>query len=171
MTRIGQEQRQWWQEWEAIVVNSGFGGATGRASRRGRQSGRYRTRSSSMDVTRLAWLVMAACGLGGCMHWVPAGVSPRVAVDSLGPSEVRLTNRAGDRFTLHAPGIRNDSIVGWSAEPSSEGAFPRAVPPSEVEFAEVRRPNGLATAGLVLGSLAVAAGGIFAIVMSSLPEN
>ena len=93
-------------------------------------------------------VLVASILLPACQSWRSSSVSPQqILADQ--PSQVRVTRADGGRFTLQRPRLSNDTLIGELASSSASRAI--AVPLSEVRSLEVRRFDGLETAGLIAG--------------------
>jgi hypothetical protein len=93
-------------------------------------------------------LLVASSLLAGCQSWRNSSHPlPQVLADQ--PSQVRVTRNDGGRFTLRRPRLSGDTLVGDLTSSAASGTI--AVPLSEVRSLEVRRFNGLKTAGLIAG--------------------
>ncbi|MGH7580926.1 MAG: hypothetical protein ACREM9_12180, partial [Gemmatimonadales bacterium] len=93
-------------------------------------------------------LLAASILLPACYSWRSSSV-PLQQILADQPSQVRVTRADGGRFTLQRPRLSNDTLIGELASSSASGAI--AVPLSEVRSLEVRRFDGLETAGWIAG--------------------
>jgi hypothetical protein len=102
----------------------------------------YLVRFHSLSFLVASSLLMA------CQSWRNSSHQlPQVLADQ--PSQVRVTRNDGGRFTLRRPRLSGDTLVGEVASSAASGTI--AVPLREVRSLEVRRFNGLKTAGLIAG--------------------
>jgi hypothetical protein len=97
------------------------------------------------------WLLsalVASTVLTACRSWRSSTV-PLPQVVASQPSQVRVTRNDGGRFTLQRPRLSGDTLLGELASSSATGTI--AVALSEIRSMEVRRFDGLKTAGLIAG--------------------
>ena len=95
--------------------------------------------------------------LSGCSVTRPAPADPtalREYLDQRGEANLRVTDRSGDRYWIHAPVIRHDSLVGRHGY--DRPYKPVAVPLAQVASVEVSRFSWGRSAALAGGVLAAA---------------
>jgi hypothetical protein len=90
----------------------------------------------------------AAFPLGACQSWRSRS-QPLPEVVAGQPSQVRVTRHDGGRFTLRQPRLSGDTLFGQLASSSAKGTI--AIPRADISALEVRRFDGLKTAGLIAG--------------------
>lgn len=113
--------------------------------------GRWRRSAATRFVSAA---LVAALAATGCAKWdYVREPLPRV-VPAENPTTIRLHTVHGRVITLRYPLVIGDEVVGF--EPGSDSARARAVPLSEIRYAEVRRTDPVGTTFLVLFSGAVA---------------
>jgi hypothetical protein len=102
-------------------------------------------------------ILPVAAFVSGCSVTRPAPANPtalREYLDRRGEANLRVTDRSGDRYWLHAPVIRHDSLVGRHGY--DRPYAPVAVPLDQVVSVEVSRFSWGRTAALTGGVLAAA---------------
>jgi hypothetical protein len=86
--------------------------------------------------------------LVACRSWrSPSLPLPEVVADH--PSQVRVVRSDGGRFTLRQPRLSGDTLIGELASSSAKGTI--AIPRGDIRSLEIRRFDGLKTAGLIAG--------------------
>jgi hypothetical protein len=93
-------------------------------------------------------LLLAATLLPACYSWRTSTVPVDQALTNR-PDEVRVTRHDGTQLILSSPHLSGDTLIGVRRASRSEVSV--AVPLSDVRAIEVRRFDGVETAGLIVG--------------------
>ena len=103
-----------------------------------------------MDTVRFHLLpaLAASCLLVACQSWRSSSRPlPEIVADQR--SQVRVTRNDGGVFTLRDPRLSGDTLIGVLASSAANGTI--AIPRAEIRSLEIRRFDGLKTAGLIAG--------------------
>jgi hypothetical protein len=104
-----------------------------------------------MRPTRLLATILLASYLPACTSYtLIADPASGLQVSPKPVTAARVTLRSGERIVLKAPWVDGDSLRG-----ASTAGTPRSVALADVGFVEAGRSDGVKTAGLVVGVLAV----------------
>lgn len=105
----------------------------------------------------IAGLLVATVSTG-CYKWGTVGESPAKAIDERSPSKVQLVLSGDSTVVLERVRSRNDTLRGIAPSKTGLGARLHVIPVSEIRTIRVRRFDGLATAGAILGGTVAALG-------------
>lgn len=117
------------------------------------------------STLRLLIVTIVACQVTGCTSWRVQRITPQEVIAMHRPPMAWVTRANRWTFLLHAPAVRNDSLVGWN-----QGAGMVAMPLAEVTQMSVRRPDGTKTAGLVVGIVVGVGLAVFLVIRAALTD-
>ena len=110
-------------------------------------------------------VLLAAQLLTGCTSWQVVEVSPRALVDSAHVTRMQVTERGGAKYIIDTPRLVGDSLTGSAfredyvnrvtMQSGQRVVAARHVPLAAINQVAVRKPSSGATAGLVVGIVAV----------------
>jgi hypothetical protein len=125
-------------------------------------------RQSRFLVRQAVRWSMLAVSLAACNQWQIQQTAPAELIALRHPHRVRLTRGDQSAVVLRAPEIKGDSMYGAAGANTMERS---GIALRDVTSVATRKLDPVATGGLVLGSAALAAGAVVAIVFASLPED
>ena len=118
---------------------------------------------------RTVALVLLSCYLPSCTSWHTQRAGVETVVESRQPDKIQIMTHYGDKFALANPRIEGDSLVGIQYNVSSINPPRRAVALSDIREFALRKGDGLATAGVVVGVAALLGTMIAMLVRSESP--